>query len=213
MTVRVTEVGTLMANLRWEKDDDPRGWLFQALSGDAPLEDVLQAIADPMEFADTSRLDGADDAKRRLRSVLWALKLLTDRADVLTVALKDSYGQSWTEIQEVLDPDNPQARSTARRRYDAGRKRISFFPAPADRPLPGGFTTGQRVRITAVPEGLTADYIGREGVIEGYDADARLYIVTGLSGKTRQKIMGVPGFEADHIKALDDDQDAGEQSS
>ncbi|WP_438297673.1 hypothetical protein [Streptomyces sp. HUAS TT7] len=126
MSVRITEVGTQGVTLLWEKDDDPRGLLYEALSGAAPLEDVLQAIADPMEFADTSRLDGVDDAKRRLRSVLWALKELTDRADVLTVALKDSYGQSWTEIQEVIDPENPQARSTARRRYDAGRKRIGF---------------------------------------------------------------------------------------
>lgn len=132
MTIRIIEVGTQTATLRWDKDDDPRGLLWEAVSGDTSLlEDALQAIADPMEFANTDRLDGVDDAKRRLRAVLWALKQFTDRADVLTVALKDTYDQSWAEIQEVLDPDNPQARSTARRRYDAGRKRIGS-PVPSE---------------------------------------------------------------------------------
>lgn len=132
MAVRVTEVGTQMANLRWEKDDDPRGWLFRALSGDAPLEDALQALADPMELGNTDRLDDVDDAKRRLRSVLWMVSMLNDRADVLTVALRDTYDLSWSDLQEVLDPDNPKKRSTARRRYEAGRKRIGFPEAPTD---------------------------------------------------------------------------------
>ncbi|MEU2874412.1 hypothetical protein ABZ769_35340 [Streptomyces olivoreticuli] len=124
MAVRVTEVGRQTATLRWEKNDDPRGWLYKALTGDTPLEDALQALADPMELGNTDRIDDADAAKRRLRAVLSLLGILNDRADVLTVALRDTYDLSWADLQEVIDPDNPQARSTARRRYDAGRKRI-----------------------------------------------------------------------------------------
>ncbi|MFJ2407085.1 hypothetical protein ACIOUE_37960 [Streptomyces xanthochromogenes] len=208
MSVRITEVGSQGVTIRWEKDDDPHGLLWQALTGSAPLEDVLAAIADPMEFANTDRLDDADDAKHRLRSVLWALKELTDRADVLTVALKDNYGQSWTEIQQVLDPENPQARSTARRRYDTGRKRIGI-PAPAAVPLPGHrFTRGQRVRVIAVPDALSPDYLGSQGVVQEFNVIERSYIVTGLTGRPHQEqVLGIPGFLDQHLESLDGTSD------
>ncbi|MFE9484621.1 hypothetical protein ACFYNM_39335 [Streptomyces spororaveus] len=205
MSVRITNQGTQTVTFHWDSDDDPRGWLFKAISGAAPLEDALQAIADPMEFGNTDRIADANEAKRRLRSVLSLIKTLNDRADVLTVALRDTYDLSWSDLQEVIDPDNPHKRSTARRRYETGRDRIGLSPAPAVHLLPGGFTAGQRVRVTSVPGRLSTDYIGCEGVIQEFNKVEDSYILTGLTGRPeREQVLGIPGFQAAHIEPLDD---------
>jgi hypothetical protein len=112
-------------------EDDARGWLALAVEN-GHLEQALSALADPMEFGRTGDLTDADSAKLRLRGVLWVLTQLSDRADRLTVALRDQFGLSWSDLAAVIDPEDPK-RSTARRRYDSGRSRVENVNADMPR--------------------------------------------------------------------------------
>ena len=56
--------------------------------------------------------------------VLAEIRRLTARADELLVQLRDA-GMSWAEVAALIDPDEPPARSSAQRRVESARRRMT----------------------------------------------------------------------------------------
>jgi hypothetical protein len=130
--LEVTQDTSTSLTIRWEREGDPRGWLFKAIT-DGHLEGALRALADPMEFANVA----ADDhhAKEQLRSTAWLLGQLAKRRDALIVALRDrreadpdqSAGASWTDLVRLIDPDEDKPltkRSKVQAMYESGRRKV-----------------------------------------------------------------------------------------
>lgn len=130
--LEVTQDTPTSLTIRWEREDDPRGWLLKAIT-DGHLQDALSALADPMEFANVA----ADDhhAKEQLHSTAWLLRQLTKRRDALIVALRDrreadpdqNVGASWTDLVRLIDPDVDKPltkRSKVQAMYESGRRKV-----------------------------------------------------------------------------------------
>ncbi|MEU7163828.1 hypothetical protein AB0A70_04175 [Streptomyces morookaense] len=129
--LKLTRSTSTEVTVEWEGGDDPGGWLADAVAR-GYLENVLRALADPMELADVA----ADDpqAREQLRAVAWFLEQLNKRRDGLVVALKDrrdadpeqQAGASWTDLVRLIDPEEEKPlskRSKLQRMYDSGRRR------------------------------------------------------------------------------------------
>lgn len=132
--LEITQKASTKLTVTWDKSDDPRGWIAQAVTLDH-LGNALRALGDPMTAAHVA----ADDPQARdeLRSVSWLLEQLSRRRDALIVALKDrrfedpanQAGASWADLARLLDPDEgePQAkRSKVQAMYNAGRRRTGL---------------------------------------------------------------------------------------
>lgn len=124
--------------ITWTQADDPSNYLYAAFT-DGHIENTLQALADPMRYANIT----ADDhhAKNQLRSLSWLLHHLTKRRDALIVALRDrrtadpETGASWTELAKLIDPDEPNPlskRSKVQQMYKVGRTRTGIPGASDD---------------------------------------------------------------------------------
>jgi hypothetical protein len=65
-----------------------------------------------------------DQAAAEAAQILAEIRERTARADWLLIYLKDS-GTSWAEIARLIDPTNPPTRSTAQRRVESARRRLT----------------------------------------------------------------------------------------
>lgn len=129
--LEITQNTSADITITWDREDDPKDLIGQAVALNH-LQNVLQALGDPMQFARVA----ADDhhAREELRSVEWLLNQLTHRRDALIVALKDRRaadpenraGASWADLVVLIDPeeDEPQTkRSKVQAMYNAGCRR------------------------------------------------------------------------------------------
>jgi len=66
----------------------------------------------------------APDPAAEATRLLAQIRRLTARADRLLIQLKDS-GASWADIAALIDPDRPDARSSAQRRIESARRRLT----------------------------------------------------------------------------------------
>ncbi|MFF4756363.1 hypothetical protein ACWD5R_39535 [Streptomyces sp. NPDC002514] len=66
----------------------------------------------------------AQDAAAEAARLLAQIRQLTARADELLVQLRDS-GMSWGDLAALIDPASPPARSSAQRRIESARRRLT----------------------------------------------------------------------------------------
>ena len=64
------------------------------------------------------------DAATEAAQVLAQIHTLTAHADLLLIQLRDA-GMSWAGIAALIDPARPPARSSAQRRVESARRRLS----------------------------------------------------------------------------------------
>ena len=69
--------------------------------------------------------DHTEDLAAEAAQVLDHIRTLTARADRLLVRLRDN-GMSWGDLAHLIDPDSPPPRSSAQRRLESARHRISM---------------------------------------------------------------------------------------
>lgn len=121
MTVRITTINSVTAQITWDPQvDDPGGYIAQAISA-GRLEDVLTALGSP-------DLDGVGPKglARITQSVAILHKLLERRVRHLVVTLRHQEPQpSWTDLARIVDAPT---RSSAQRVYEAGLRQRGLKP-------------------------------------------------------------------------------------
>ncbi|MER6094208.1 hypothetical protein [Streptomyces bluensis] len=117
MTVQVTKTKGHAAEITWEPQDDPHGYLAVSVEGDQ-LASALAALASPKGLAE----DG-ETLSVIIRHTTELARLLERRAAVLVVELRDEHGMSWPQISDRVLGD-PDKHSSVRRMYDSGRRHL-----------------------------------------------------------------------------------------
>ncbi|MDX2692165.1 hypothetical protein [Streptomyces ipomoeae] len=74
---------------------------------------------------DTRPATPTEDPAAEAARVLTEIRGLTAHADRLLVQLRDG-GMSWGDLARLIDPDSPPARSSAQRRIESARRRITM---------------------------------------------------------------------------------------
>lgn len=74
---------------------------------------------------DTRPAAHPEDPAMEAARVLTEIRGLTAHADRLLVQLRDG-GMSWGELARLIDPDSPPARSSAQRRIESARRRLTM---------------------------------------------------------------------------------------
>jgi hypothetical protein len=116
MAVHITPTGPGRAEITWDEDDDPKGYLARAVESDQ-LAYALEALGGD---------EGEQGAERALSAAAHTsalARLLERRSVVQVVRLRDDHGLSWRQIATALY-DDPDRQSSVRRMYDSGRRHI-----------------------------------------------------------------------------------------
>ncbi|WP_404870925.1 hypothetical protein ACI1MP_37345 (plasmid) [Kitasatospora griseola] len=125
--INATKTGDGRAEVTWDGHADDRyGWLTTVFERSL-MQDVLAALADPMESAQVAAED-QQAAEQKLQSVSYLIDQLTLRQDALIVALRDR-GSSWTELARLFAPDEDEPNRLhplLQRRYNRGRRRADL---------------------------------------------------------------------------------------
>jgi len=180
--------------LVWTADEDPSGLIADA-AGSGRLTDALMALGDPAGPLDALAAQG------RLSSVLWLMARLQDRADLLTVAVRDQHRASWGRIADIIadaEGRRPLERSTVQGRYRSSLNRLlARKPAAA----PTGSRLGAWVRVLH-SENIAPQYRGRVGVVTQRTSDA--YRVAGLTGPIGDTLADAPWITPDRLELAED---------
>lgn len=118
MPVTVTKTTARTAEISWQPDDDPRGYLARAVEGDQ-LAYALEALGGADREQDTAPALSAAAHTAQLA------RLLDRAAAVQVVRLRDDRALSWRQIASALF-DDPERQSSVRRMYATGRRHLGI---------------------------------------------------------------------------------------
>ncbi|MFD3330167.1 hypothetical protein [Streptomyces sp. NPDC058701] len=104
-----TEDGQSELTIRWNKEDDPMGFLYGWVSR-GYLESFLRTFPKPGEGGNPT---DADDAYHMALGLNWLAEHTDRRLELLLLLLRDKYKASWGTLAAALDAP----RSTAKSRY------------------------------------------------------------------------------------------------
>ena len=124
MTVHVTRTGGHRAEIAWDADDDPSGYLARAVESEqlayalealgATTDQILRVPVTPEE---------EDQVLTALRHTATLARILERRAAIQVVQMRDQFGISWRRIATALF-DDADRQSSVRRMYESGRRHI-----------------------------------------------------------------------------------------
>lgn len=113
----ITEDGRNELTIRWNKEDDPMGFLYGWVSR-GYLESFLRTFPKPGEGGNPT---DADDAYHLALGLNWLAEHTDRRLELLLLLLRDQYGTSWGTLASALDA----SRSTAKSRYQKVAKQYA----------------------------------------------------------------------------------------